>query len=235
MGQLSDLLDQLEMYDFKAGKVDLNQSKVMGKLRAMAKEMDDVIAAAKGGKKAPAPTVVVSREEKDRLLEELRTPLPRPSASRENYSFRDANTMLSILYDVPGHKEPLVIGWTTCEKCMMHVKLCRCADGPTEPHSVQQWREASGHVAPPKDLPPTVVDRFDRPAPPAEPDTEALAAEAEAGYDPELITPIPVVRDGLPDDVCKVCGMVVSTENADMNDDGTWTCFADQAQAAERS
>jgi hypothetical protein len=234
-GQLTELLDQLEMYDFKAGQVDLNQSKVMGKLRAMAKEMDDVLATVThadirdplvGASRLSAERASMDPQVEESVRIDLREQL------KSSYTFRDANTMLSILYDVPGHKAPLVIGWTTCEKCMMHIRLCRCPEGPTEPHSVQQWREESGHVAPKKDLPPTVVDRFDRSAP-AQPAEDSLPAQ-DSDLTASAVQDADTGGEGT-DDVCKVCGIAVTTENADQNDDGTWTCFADQAQAAERS
>lgn len=202
MSRLGKLLDQLEDYGFEnAIGSQMGSVPPFVALRELAEDMDRVLA--EQPVLSGAQKLVASRAAAD------------PAVTRP---FKKVTVILSELHDVPGYNEPLVIGWTTCARCLLHVVLCECAGGPLEPASVQKWRETSGHV-PPKDVPTGVR-------------TPARAEPAAAA-----VTPVVAVTDP-PDQVCKVCGIEVATEgedrNGDANDDGTFTCFADQAGAAER-
>lgn len=36
-----------------------------------------------------------------------------------------------------------VIGWDTCGACMMHLRTCKCKNGPEQPKYVKNWRPAA--------------------------------------------------------------------------------------------
>lgn len=229
MNQLSQLLDELEAYDMTdaTGKL-LQNTATFGKLRTMAEDMDRVLSTDGLPAQPPVKDFVMDRAVADPQL-------PTPGITQASF-------MLSVIYDVPGHSEPLVVGWNTCHRCLLHLSLCHCKEGPLEPPSVQQWRERAGHAPKkavvehkPKSVAAQLATIHD-----AEGNVAAYVETKELPHD-RVSTPVgssdvAVAAEGdttAPDGpACNGCGIAVSTENADQNDDGTWTCFACQTQEA---
>lgn len=122
--------------------------------------------------------------------------------------------------------EPLVVGWSTCGECKMHVSRCACTKGPVVPSYVAKWvdeyetkhsPEAVAKLRTTVDSPETAEGSF-----PAEgvPDS-GKSAKSAAGRR-KATAGVPLAKGAAPG--CSVCSKAVSEENADKNDDGTWTC-----------
>lgn len=58
-------------------------------------------------------------------IEELHQPEPRP------------RVILSTINDGLGNEQ--VVGWDTCGKCMKHIRICTCTDGPFRPSYVEKF------------------------------------------------------------------------------------------------
>lgn len=138
----------------------------------------------------------------------------------------------------------MLIGWDLCGGCGKHVSRCTCKAGPSEPAYFARLREedakrkaiAAGEHP---ELASTGVRsgsgassaRSDQASstsaqPEEEPSTPNTASTTEpttsAGSSSSSLVP------------CKVGKHLVSPEEADRNDDGSWTCFEHQAGAALR-
>lgn len=122
---------------------------------------------------------------------------------------------------------PIVVAYDCCGRCGQHLTNCACEGGPKEPGYITKLRESDANA------------RSQAVAPPAESLEATGVAQTPNDWegnftgrpDAEVMPPArKAVAHGLPR--CKVCGKQVTDDDADRNDDGTWTCYDDQAGAA---
>lgn len=229
MSRLSALLDELEAYDYADAKGDLlTDGATYQKLRAMAEEMDRVLTEplpVPPTVEDPTPGVVAFVNE--RAAADPQVPKP---------TIKDAVVMLSVIYDLPGHSQPLVVGWNTCHRCLLHTSLCKCKEGPLEPPSIQQWRVRSGHGEVKKEAehkPKSVAAQLGLPEGDLPHDRTPTVVDSPELSEEARLSGQSILRSGPePEFQCKSCGIEVTEANADKNDDGTWTCFGCQTQEA---
>lgn len=101
----------------------------------------------------------------------------------------------------------VVIGWDHCSECNRHVTKCECKGGPKELRVFEKWR--NGDKAMPEYGKPAATTTAS--APPAAAPTKAAPKKAAVHPDGQV--------------VCKDHNDFVPVEEAEKNDDGTWTCF----------
>lgn len=124
---------------------------------------------------------------------------------------------LQCVYTTLGWKvdgEPIVVAFTSCGRCGQHVVNCKCVGGFIEPAYITRMRERSLADAP------TAVGSTDStPSPVVTPD-------APSGGESNRVPSGTPRKARLPH--CATCGKEVTDDDADRNDDGSWTCFACQ-------
>lgn len=214
MPTLTELLDQLELYDFAdaAGRT-MEATKTFAELRALADDM----AAVTG-----SPMTGLDKLIADRAALDPNVPKPAP------LSVRDADVILSVVHSDDPIYSDLVVGWNSCSVCFMHIKHCTCKAGPTEPPSVQMWRKREGYV--PKEVLPPAPKPKRRPIEAPTPEHAVAAADAMVA-DPNNAVPTDA-------DACVFCEISVEVTGDNVNgsedDDGTYTCFACQEEGTTR-
>ena len=72
-----------------------------------------------------------------------------------------------------------VIGWDTCGACLLHIRSCKCKNGPEQPRYVKNWRPAADKN---HDKPQTLTTTQRKAVVTADPD-EVAAKVAEATED----------------------------------------------------
>ena len=120
---------------------------------------------------------------------------------------------------------PLVVAWSTCGECKAHVTRCECSKGPTMPSYVAKWvaeyeekhsPEAAKRLSTTVGSPETAEGSF-----PAEGVPVSGKSRSRTGGDEKQAKAVPLAKGP----ACSSCSKPVSEENADKNDDDTWTCF----------
>lgn len=128
----------------------------------------------------------------------------------------------SYVSDVNG----ALVGWDMCGGCNRHVSRCTEEGGPSEPAYFQRLRAEDAKrkaVAAGASTAEAEMGLGARTSvPSAAPAPAAQSADAESSTS---------VVAGVP---CKVGEHFVAEQDADRNDDGTWTCHEHQAGAAQR-
>lgn len=130
------------------------------------------------------------------------------TATKKAPSIRAMFTEVGHLHD----GRPIVVGWEFC-KSGHHVANCTCQGGPTEPEYITKMREREA-TAPAQAVTTSVSS-----ATSGSSSTTASAGATKA---------VPSSKKGPKLPSCSSCGKPVTDDDADKNDDGTWTCFSCQ-------
>lgn len=107
--------------------------------------------------------------------------------------------------------KPLVVGWDVCGECTQHISNCACPSGPHQPSYVAKF----------------LAEIEARPDGPAKSGGHFESAPAAGAAEAGTPTAVSSKKSG---PSCLSCHKPVSEENADKNDDGTWTCWVCQAE-----
>ena len=119
--------------------------------------------------------------------------------------------------------DPLMVGWDTCYECKRHVMHCACGKGPTQPPYIAKW--VAEELARREGLS-TDVGKAEISKVPFSP--EAVPDSGESAFSPGATESVGV-PSGTDTQPCRGCGNEVDGTMADLNDDGTMSCFACQA------
>lgn len=124
----------------------------------------------------------------------------------------------------------IVIGWDTCAArnggCGNHVSKCKCKTGPKEPQVFAKWRAESsypGQGALTVAATPVLTDQHPNSDEPSYANEDDLGRSGNA--------PADIAKSQVP---CVLGKHIVSIEDADQNDDGTYSCFDCQEKGLQR-
>jgi hypothetical protein len=117
-----------------------------------------------------------------------------------------------VLSEVPlgfGDKT-CVVGWDTCGACHFRVSKCECPNGPVEPNYVKKFRQ-EGPITVASQMPTPVTKVTTESSLPRSSEVE-ITSESKG-------------------EVCKVCKIPITSDNADQNDDKSYTHHDCQGEA----
>lgn len=134
----------------------------------------------------------------------------------------------AVFIDAPAPKAPtvmvtefpdgIVIGWQHCAVlnggCGLHVTLCKCKKGPRELKVFEQWRSGT-----------KVLPESYRPGSETGTTTAVVTSVAPAGAPVSAPEPDGQVT-------CRDHQGLVDRDDADQNDDKTWTCISCQVSSS---
>lgn len=160
-----------------------------------------------------------AHQETKRELTTLTTELTRLTASREAFldGFRTPVRIISIIDTDPEGTHEIVVGWDTCGKCIHHISICECPNGPSEPKYIAKFRSES-----------RIADNFGLSV------TASAVAIEDAPTSITATTPSDV-HSASTTDKCSKCEKPVNLDrkegNADLMDDGTPLCHTCQEES----
>ena len=128
------------------------------------------------------------------------------------------DVILSLVPLGPDTDSTVYVGWDTCNRCKWAVSRCDCKEGPEEPTYVKKFRQ---------DKP-----GFRLPTPVTSKDGKKTASRSSQVTVPSDGEAQEFIRPNTTGLHCTICKTATSTDAADQNDDGTYTCHACQEASA---
>jgi hypothetical protein len=116
---------------------------------------------------------------------------------------------------------PVIVGWDVCSECHLHVTICDCSTGPTEPPYVTKFRNEDARE---RQFAQTVT-------------SVTTGKSGQSRHTPgdlqDDISTGTISARTVTGPTCRTCKTTVSSETADKNDDGSWTCHVCQEESAK--